>query len=379
MLVTSWIVRRVREFAGPEGFRRAVVYGAAALAALLLAPVALLILFVDALEWLARLVPALRRQRHVFTWAGALVVFLALGSIGAVSDTGTGEPTDGGAAKSSATPSAVTAVEEPTQSVAAATPIPTLTPAPTAALTPSPTPSPSATTMPLSTPTPSATTPTVPFLVLKPANGATVSSPSATTTVSGTGPAGATVVRDIFLRPDTTAVAGPDGTWSMPVELSEGSNELTFRVGDDRSTEVKVSVTYVKTAPAATIGKPVTIDGIQITIRKVEWTEGSTFWHPPKGYIWVGYKITMKAVEESRVVSSSDFVALADGTKQGEWTITGDEDWQPLLSLTELRAGASTTGWIAFEMPKPAKYIRLIYDPSFFSDEAKLTLDTRFP
>lgn len=379
MFVTGWIVRRVRAFAGPTAFRRAVVYGAAALGALLLAPVALMFLFVDAFEWLARLIPAVRRQRHAFTWAGALVVVLAVASMGAASDTGAGGPADGGATKPSTPSSAVAAVEEPTQAAATATPAATPTPAATAAPTPAPTPIPSAMALPLPTPTPAATTPPVRFLVVKPVNGATLTSASATTAFSGTAPAGATVVRDIFLLPDTTTVAGPDGRWSMPVDLSEGGNDLTFRVGDDQSTEVKVSVTYVKTAPVAKIGKPVTIDGIQITIRKVQWTKGSTYWHAPKGYIWVGYKITMKAVDGSRVVTASDFTALADGTKQGEWTITGDEDWRPLLSLTELRAGASTTGWIAFEMPKPAKYIRLVYDPSYFSDEAKLTLDTKFP
>jgi hypothetical protein len=334
----------------------------AALLALLLLPFTVFVILVDGLTWLVRKVPALRRYPIKATWAGAFVVLVVLGSSAAAANPRVSSP----------------AASTPTASpVAAATimvAVPTVTAAPTTALA-TPEPSPAATPAPTTTPAPTPTP--APLVILKPASGATVH--SATVTVSGTGPANEQIVRDIALAPDTTAIAGSDGTWSMQVDLSLGQNDLVFRVGDDRGTEVKVSLTYVKVAPVAKLGKPVTIDGIEITILKSRWSTGASYWAPPKGYIWAAYQIRLKAIGESRLITSGDWVALADGTRQGEWTITGISSWEPLLSLTDVRAGASTTGWIVFEMPRPKKTIELIYDPSFFSDEARLTLTTRFP
>jgi hypothetical protein len=193
------------------------------------------------------------------------------------------------------------------------------------------------------------------------------------------GPAGARIVRDISLAADTEATADATGKWSMQVSLSEGSNDLVFRVGDDRTTEVRLAVTYVKTAPVARLGKPIVVDGLQITVLKAQVSTGSTYFRPPSGYIWVGYKVRFKAIDGARTVSVSDWVTLADGSRQGEWTIASVDSWDPVIGLTELRQGASTTGWITFEVPKPKKYIRLIYDPSLFSDDPKLTLDVKYP
>ena len=46
------------------------------------------------------------------------------------------------------------------------------------------------------------------------------------------------------MRPDDTATAGPDGAWHMDVRLEEGRNELTFRLGDDESTEQQLVIVY---------------------------------------------------------------------------------------------------------------------------------------
>jgi hypothetical protein len=83
--------------------------------------------------------------------------------------------------------------------------------------------------------------------VVGPTDGATV--PTATIVVTGTGPTGARVVRDIPLAPDDEATVS-DGTWSMSVRLSEGENDLVFRLGDDQSTAVHVHVQYAPTAAA---------------------------------------------------------------------------------------------------------------------------------
>lgn len=73
--------------------------------------------------------------------------------------------------------------------------------------------------------------------------------PGAVTTVSpvevkGRAPAGSRVVRDISFAVDQDAIAGTDGMWGMLVELDEGANELRFRIGDDKSTELRLGLTY---------------------------------------------------------------------------------------------------------------------------------------
>ncbi len=62
--------------------------------------------------------------------------------------------------------------------------------------------------------------------------------------VRGSAPPGAEVVRDISFSSDDRTTANPGGRWTMTVELDEGANELTFRVGDDEETAVTVDVTY---------------------------------------------------------------------------------------------------------------------------------------
>ncbi|MEA2623558.1 MAG: Glucodextranase, domain [Chloroflexota bacterium] len=62
--------------------------------------------------------------------------------------------------------------------------------------------------------------------------------------VAGTGPPGGTVTRDVPLWFDDHVLVREDGNWLMPVTLGEGENVLRFRVGDDRSTERVVTVTY---------------------------------------------------------------------------------------------------------------------------------------
>ena len=75
-----------------------------------------------------------------------------------------------------------------------------------------------------------------------PADGETVV--SRVINVIGTGPVGATITRDIPLWFDDHTTVRDDGLWMLRVELNEGSNELAFRIGDDRSTERRIVVTY---------------------------------------------------------------------------------------------------------------------------------------
>jgi hypothetical protein len=63
---------------------------------------------------------------------------------------------------------------------------------------------------------------------------------------TGMAPPGARIVHDVSWAPDDDATAASTGAWSMPVTLAEGSNSLTFRLGDDRSTAQTI-VVYLTT------------------------------------------------------------------------------------------------------------------------------------
>jgi hypothetical protein len=63
--------------------------------------------------------------------------------------------------------------------------------------------------------------------------------------VRGTAPGGAEIVLDLSIRPDESTMADRDGAWEMRgIELEEGENELTFRIGDDESTQAVLRIFY---------------------------------------------------------------------------------------------------------------------------------------
>jgi hypothetical protein len=68
-------------------------------------------------------------------------------------------------------------------------------------------------------------------------------------TVIGIGPPGLTVTRDVSFGLDQHATIDGTGHWAMSVDLNNGDNQLVFRIGDDRSTEKKIHVTYQPSPP----------------------------------------------------------------------------------------------------------------------------------
>jgi hypothetical protein len=75
-----------------------------------------------------------------------------------------------------------------------------------------------------------------------PANGAiATASPIA---VGGHAPSGARVVQDIAFAPDQDVIAASDGIWTLQVALQNGANDLVFRLGDDKATEVHLGVNF---------------------------------------------------------------------------------------------------------------------------------------
>ena len=93
---------------------------------------------------------------------------------------------------------------------------------------------------------PGFTAPPVGLSILSPADGSVVGTKDVT--VIGTAPPGSRITQDISFGLDRHATADGTGHWAIQVGLSEGENQLDFRIGDDRSTTQSMRVTYL--APA---------------------------------------------------------------------------------------------------------------------------------
>lgn len=114
------------------------------------------------------------------------------------------------------------------------------------------TPSPTSPFLPPVTATPSVsvgpglTAPPVGLSILSPADGAVVGSQDLT--VIGSAPAGLTITQDISFGLDRHATVDGTGHWAIQVQLSDGENKLTFRIGDDESTSQTIRVIYIPPA-----------------------------------------------------------------------------------------------------------------------------------
>jgi hypothetical protein len=105
---------------------------------------------------------------------------------------------------------------------------------------------PPVTSQPLSIP-PGLTAPPVGLTILSPADGAVVGTKQVT--VIGTAPPGLGITQDISLGLDRHTTADGTGHWAIQADLSEGENQLKFRIGDDGSTTQTIRVIYL--APAS--------------------------------------------------------------------------------------------------------------------------------
>jgi hypothetical protein len=75
-----------------------------------------------------------------------------------------------------------------------------------------------------------------------PSQGITVA--TNTITISGTAPAGSRIVQDVARASDRSTTADSSGHWEMSVDLKDGKQELTFRIGDDSETAQHLTITY---------------------------------------------------------------------------------------------------------------------------------------
>lgn len=92
----------------------------------------------------------------------------------------------------------------------------------------------------------------VPILTISfPRDGAVVR--EASIQVVGDAPPGAEIVQDISLGRDKRTSADQGGNWVMTVDLEEGDNDLTFRIGSEQATAKTVRVVFeVTPSPTST-------------------------------------------------------------------------------------------------------------------------------
>jgi hypothetical protein len=89
--------------------------------------------------------------------------------------------------------------------------------------------------------------PIVGLTILSPTDGQAVATKEVV--VIGTAPPGLSITQDISLGLDQHTSVDGTGHWALKVGLKDGDNKLTFRIGDDHSTERTIRVIY--TPPAS--------------------------------------------------------------------------------------------------------------------------------
>ena len=93
---------------------------------------------------------------------------------------------------------------------------------------------------PGATPAPSA--PIVGITIQSPRDGDVVA--TGEVTVIGLAPPGLSITRDVSFGLDQHTTVDGTGHWAIGVRLDQGENTLVFRIGDDRSTEQRIRVTF---------------------------------------------------------------------------------------------------------------------------------------
>ena len=123
-------------------------------------------------------------------------------------------------------------------------------------------------------------------------------------------------------------------------------------------------------------GEPVDVGDATVTILDAKYAKSvGEYQKPADGYVYFALKVRYEATDGEILVNSGDWNVLADGKKQGQWTIVMNDDWDPGLTFDTLTTGASTEGWITFEVPEPTDGFRVQFDNSMFSDEPQFVAE----
>ena len=90
--------------------------------------------------------------------------------------------------------------------------------------------------------------PIVGLTILSPTDGQEVATKDLT--VIGTAPPGLTITQDISFGFDQHTTVDGTGHWAIKIGLNAGDNKLSFRIGDDHSTEQTIRVIYTPPNPS---------------------------------------------------------------------------------------------------------------------------------
>lgn len=124
------------------------------------------------------------------------------------------------------------------------------------------------------------------------------------------------------------------------------------------------------------VGETIDFDGKEVTVTKVKrnYNTGNNFFTPKSGNEFVKVYIKIVNTSESEAsINSLDFkIQNSKGVISSCSIVTGDSA-EDELSFSTLAPGGTTEGAVIFEVPKNDSELKLIYNPSFFSNR-KVTI-----
>lgn len=151
-----------------------------------------------------------------------------------------------------------------------------------------------------------------------------------------------------------------------------GDNEISKTGGLVKSDSTKPK-TEMKTTYA--IGETANLKGANVTVNKVEKSNGGEYDNPKDGYEFVIVEVTITNTNNSNITYNPyDFnMQNSQGNVTDMTWYTSDRDND--LSSGELAPGGTITGAIPFEQPINDSELTLIYEGNFWSsDKIKFTL-----
>ena len=243
--------------------------------------------------------------------------------------------------------------------------------------------------------------------ILEPADGSELT--TADILVIGMAPGGARIVRDISFAPDDEVLADATGAWTMPVLLRTGSNDLVFRVGDDKSSRVELTVTFAplvkdgtpaastpaQPTPEADLGSAPTGETVDAELVRV--TDGDTIRvlidgeEFPVRYIGIDTpevddsRADVRKLADAATKTNAD---LLDGRQiRLETDISETDQYGRLLRYVWVSDAASPTGWLLLNLelvrrgfaqvttyPPDVKYVELYTAAQEQARDAKVGL-----
>ena len=158
-------------------------------------------------------------------------------------------------------------------------------------------------------------------------------------------------------KSDTNSKSSNSNTESSASSSNSNSNSDTKNSNTDSNKKVEHKV-----------GEAIDIKGEELTVKTVtkDYKSGNQFLKPESGNQYVKIDVTIKNnTDDSIDVSSYEFKILdSNGVYHDTNYILNNS-----LSSTKVAKGGVLSGSISFEVPKNDNELKLVYTPSFWSDE----------